>query len=318
MNFDPNIDYYNVLGLQKFATREEVKKKYLKLVQMYHPDRNPHADQDKFKQMTAAYTVLSNEKVKQRYDDMKRGYSSGYSNYSSHQQDYSSNYSNYSSNSHSRQGQNFYGYYKDDRGNFYNAKGEYERAQKQKANEDQARQSYEKWYQEMKQRQQWQQARRAQQSKTRYYHNYEDFRADFEKKFREREANYQQNFNSKDYYNYDPSAEENWRTMRGQSYTPEKLRQDFLQLYLRVVVFVFCFIMIQRIIDRIKYNARQQEMMYAYDAGLDSYHSHFVRRTNQNSSIMPPHIGPSAYEQMPEGHRRPGQQYSPLFAKKQE
>ena len=40
---------------------------------MYHPDRNPNANQDKFKQMTAAYTVLSNDITKRRYDDTIRG-----------------------------------------------------------------------------------------------------------------------------------------------------------------------------------------------------------------------------------------------------
>lgn len=62
-------DYYEVLGLSKGATKEEIKKAYRKLVKKYHPDVNKEADaEDKFKEVQEAYEVLSDESKKSAYD----------------------------------------------------------------------------------------------------------------------------------------------------------------------------------------------------------------------------------------------------------
>jgi molecular chaperone DnaJ len=63
-------DYYEVLGVQKNATKDEIKKAYRKLAIQYHPDRNP-GDKEaeaKFKEATEAYEVLGDDQKRQTYD----------------------------------------------------------------------------------------------------------------------------------------------------------------------------------------------------------------------------------------------------------
>ncbi len=62
-------DYYEVLGIQRNATKDEIKSAYRKLALKHHPDRNksPEAE-EKFKEISEAYAVLSDQDKRQRYD----------------------------------------------------------------------------------------------------------------------------------------------------------------------------------------------------------------------------------------------------------
>lgn len=63
-------DFYKILGIQKGASEEEVKKAYRKLAMKYHPDKNPNdkAAEDKFKEASRAYETLKDPKRRKLYD----------------------------------------------------------------------------------------------------------------------------------------------------------------------------------------------------------------------------------------------------------
>jgi molecular chaperone DnaJ len=63
-------DFYEILGVSKSASADEIKKAYRKVAMQYHPDRNPgdKAAEEKFKEAAEAYEVLSDAQKKQRYD----------------------------------------------------------------------------------------------------------------------------------------------------------------------------------------------------------------------------------------------------------
>jgi len=65
-------DYYKILGIEKNATKEEIKKAFKKLALKYHPDRAPEDKnkeyEEKFKEINEAVSILGNEKKRQQYD----------------------------------------------------------------------------------------------------------------------------------------------------------------------------------------------------------------------------------------------------------
>jgi len=65
-------DYYKILGVDKKASKEEIKKQYRKLAQKYHPDRNQgnKAAEEKFKEISEANEVLSNDEKRAKYDQL--------------------------------------------------------------------------------------------------------------------------------------------------------------------------------------------------------------------------------------------------------
>mmetsp|Transcript_13661 Transcript_13661/g.43660 ORF Transcript_13661/g.43660 Transcript_13661/m.43660 type:complete len:253 (-) Transcript_13661:40-798(-) len=73
-------DYYDVLGVSKDATEQEIKKAYRKLAVKYHPDKNPDDPDgaaEKFKRIAEAYEVLSDPKKRAEYDQFGRVGSGG-------------------------------------------------------------------------------------------------------------------------------------------------------------------------------------------------------------------------------------------------
>ncbi len=62
-------DYYDVLGVQRNATKDEIKNKYRQLALKYHPDRNKSPDaESKFKEISEAYAILSDDEKRAQYD----------------------------------------------------------------------------------------------------------------------------------------------------------------------------------------------------------------------------------------------------------
>ena len=68
-------DYYEVIGVPKTASEDEIKKAYRKLAKKYHPDLNPNNKEAeaKFKEVNEAYEVLSDPEKKAKYDQFGHG-----------------------------------------------------------------------------------------------------------------------------------------------------------------------------------------------------------------------------------------------------
>ena len=80
-------DYYEVLGVDRSASSEELKKAYRKVAMKYHPDRNPGDEEaeEKFKEASEAFEVLSDQGKRQRYDQFghsAEGLGDGFSGFS--------------------------------------------------------------------------------------------------------------------------------------------------------------------------------------------------------------------------------------------
>src|SRR3989344_2919070 len=66
-------DYYNILGINKGATKDEIKKAFYKLAHKYHPDKK-EGDENKFKEVNEAYKTLSDDQKRAQYDQFGANY----------------------------------------------------------------------------------------------------------------------------------------------------------------------------------------------------------------------------------------------------
>lgn len=77
-------DYYNVLEINKSASKDEIKKAFYKLAHKYHPDKKD-GNESKFKEVNEAYQVLSDDSKRSKYDQFGSGFENMGQGYGSHQ-----------------------------------------------------------------------------------------------------------------------------------------------------------------------------------------------------------------------------------------
>src|SRR5215813_8666123 len=72
-------DYYEILGVDRSAKEDEIKKAYRKLARKYHPDLNPNNKQaeEKFKEIQEAYEVLGDSEKRQKFDQLGANWKNG-------------------------------------------------------------------------------------------------------------------------------------------------------------------------------------------------------------------------------------------------
>ena len=73
LDFDPNVDYYKALGVDTKSSLDEIKKAYRKLAKQYHPDSTggDKTKESRFKEISAAYDVLGDQKKRSQYDEIR-------------------------------------------------------------------------------------------------------------------------------------------------------------------------------------------------------------------------------------------------------
>ncbi len=92
LEFDPKVNYYTKLEINEKATEAEIKKAFYALAKKYHPDtqakheqssspKEKSAFEEKFKEISAAYEVLSDQKKRGRYDEIRSQFSPRSSQY---------------------------------------------------------------------------------------------------------------------------------------------------------------------------------------------------------------------------------------------
>ena len=72
----PKKDYYEILGVGKSASKDEIKKAFYKLAHKYHPDKKG-GDENKFKEVNEAYQILSDDEKRRQYDSFGRVFEGG-------------------------------------------------------------------------------------------------------------------------------------------------------------------------------------------------------------------------------------------------
>jgi len=80
-----NKDYYNTLGVNKGASKDEIKKAFYKLAHKYHPDKK-EGNESKFKEVNEAYQVLSDDTKRSKYDQYGAGFENMHSGFGGQQQ----------------------------------------------------------------------------------------------------------------------------------------------------------------------------------------------------------------------------------------
>jgi molecular chaperone DnaJ len=83
-------DYYQILGVDRNTSKEDIKKAYRRLAKEWHPDVNPDPKaEEKFKEINEAYYVLSDEEKRQQYDQLlKSGDEKGYRDFMEYIQEF--------------------------------------------------------------------------------------------------------------------------------------------------------------------------------------------------------------------------------------
>src|SRR3989344_8181367 len=69
-------NYYDILGIDKQASKDEIKKAFRKLAHQYHPDKSG-GNSDKFKEVNEAYTILSDDNKRAQYDTYGQTFAGG-------------------------------------------------------------------------------------------------------------------------------------------------------------------------------------------------------------------------------------------------
>ena len=90
-NFDPKKDYWKVLNVKPGSSEKEVKVAYYKMAQKFHPDKTGGKTEAKFKEIQAAYEVLSDSGTRAQWEAARSGYS-GYDDFGGQRSNWNQRY----------------------------------------------------------------------------------------------------------------------------------------------------------------------------------------------------------------------------------